>query len=178
MDTVTQVLGGFIRYFQAECTTFSDTVVVELMDTTGTNYLYCSTVETNPGPLTDSTTADETMGVSTRTCTVDLSSASRRVSMRLVSFAQHVPRDHSMQYRDHLHTGSTLWVLTWYTFVMRVLSFSLVPRLPFQLSVGFPYRKRRKAGRKAGREAGRKAGREAGREPGNEASFHPCYSSL
>ena len=101
VDTVTEVSGGFIRYFQAECNTFSDTVVVELMDTSGTNYLYCSTVETNPGPLTDSTTADETMGVSTRTCTVDLSGSDEVSNVTSYSL---VIRDGLV----HMHLGCQL----------------------------------------------------------------------
>ena len=75
-NTTTTVPEDGIDYFQTECSAFSSTVLVELTDINGTNFLYCSATETNPGPLTENTIRNETQGLSRRTCTVPLPSGS------------------------------------------------------------------------------------------------------
>jgi hypothetical protein len=78
-NTTTEVPEDGIRYFQVECDSFSNTVLVELFDNTGTSFLYCSAVEQNPGPLTSNTVVNDTVGVTIRTCVVSLNNTNSRV---------------------------------------------------------------------------------------------------
>ena len=71
-NTTTEVPDGGIKYFLAKCPAFSDKVLVEVIDNNGTSFLYCSAVETNPGPLTLNTIRNETMGIRRRTGIVRL----------------------------------------------------------------------------------------------------------
>ncbi len=71
-NTTTTNPDGGIKYFQTECSAFSDKILVELIDINGISFLYCSALETNPGPLTPSTVANETMGITRRTGIVRL----------------------------------------------------------------------------------------------------------
>ena len=64
-----------IRYFQIECVAFSSTVLVELYDIVGTNYLYYSSTEKNPGSFTQDTVANDTVGITLRTCVVTLNTS-------------------------------------------------------------------------------------------------------
>lgn len=71
-NTTTTNPDGGIKYFQAECLAFSDKILVELIDINGTSFLYCSALETNPGPLTPDTVKNETLGITRRTGIVRL----------------------------------------------------------------------------------------------------------
>lgn len=73
--TTTIPPGGF-EYFQTECSAYTDTVLVELTDLNGTNFLYVSASEDNPGPLTENTLRNETTGIGRRTLTLTLPSSS------------------------------------------------------------------------------------------------------
>jgi len=78
-NTTTDVPEDGLRYFQTECAAFSDMVLVELTDLVGTNFLFCSASEPNPGPLTDNTASNTTVGVQIRTCIVHLQDPASRV---------------------------------------------------------------------------------------------------
>ena len=65
-------MNGEIAYFRTECPAFSDMVLVELTEINGTSFLYASATETNPGPLTNDTVSNETLGISRRTVTVQI----------------------------------------------------------------------------------------------------------
>lgn len=73
--TTTIPPGGF-EYFQTQCSAYTDTVLVELTDLNGTNFLYVSAIEDNPGPLTENTLSNETTGIRRRTLTLTLPSSS------------------------------------------------------------------------------------------------------
>ena len=60
-----------LLYFEAECPLFSDTVFVELKDLDGLTFLYCSTSESTPGPLTTSTIANTTRETNSRSCSLN-----------------------------------------------------------------------------------------------------------
>ena len=79
-NTTTDVPEDGIRYFQVECDSFSNRVLVELYDNTGTSFLYCSATEKNPGPLTSDTVSDTSVDTSIRTCEVLLANADSKVS--------------------------------------------------------------------------------------------------
>lgn len=79
-NTTTEVPEDGIQYFQTECEAFSNMVLVELTDHMGTNFLFCSAIEQNPGPLTPNTIANTTEGVRIRTCIVRLPDPNFRVS--------------------------------------------------------------------------------------------------
>ena len=79
-NTTTEVPEDGIRYFQVECDSFSNTVLVELFDNSGTSFLYCSAVEQNPGPLTSNTIVNDTVGITRRTCVVSLADTNSNVS--------------------------------------------------------------------------------------------------
>lgn len=66
-------MNGEITYFRTECLAFSDRVLVELVDISGTSFLYSSAVEMNPGPLTSNTVSNETLGTNRRTVAVQIS---------------------------------------------------------------------------------------------------------
>ena len=76
-NTTTDVPEDGLVYFQTECSAFSDMVLVELTDINGTSFLYCSAVETNPGPLTENTIRNETEGLTRKTCTLPLPTGSK-----------------------------------------------------------------------------------------------------
>ena len=76
-NTTTTVPEDGLDYFQTECSAFSDTVLVELTDINGTNFLYCSATETNPGPLTENTIRNDTIGLMRRTCILPLPAGSK-----------------------------------------------------------------------------------------------------
>ena len=78
-NTTTDVPEDGLRYFQTECAAFSVMVLVELTDLVGTNFLFCSASEPNPGPLTDNTVSNTTVGVQIRTCIVHLRDPASRV---------------------------------------------------------------------------------------------------
>lgn len=78
-NTTTDIPEDGTRYFQVECDSFSNTVLVELHDNVGTSFLYCSATEKNPGPLTSNTTINDTLGITTRTCLVSLDNTRSRV---------------------------------------------------------------------------------------------------
>lgn len=78
-NTTTDVPEEGIRYFQVTCDSFSDTVLVELFDNTGTSFLYCSATEANPGPQTSNTVVNDTVGISPRTCVVSLANTNSKV---------------------------------------------------------------------------------------------------
>ena len=78
-NTTTEVPEGGIRYFQIECDSFSNTVLVELYDNAGTSFLFCSATEQNPGPLTQNTIVNVTIGITFRTCVVTLTNTNSRV---------------------------------------------------------------------------------------------------
>ena len=78
-NTTTEVPEGGIRYFQVECDSFSNTVLVELYDNAGTSFLFCSATEQNPGPLTQDTIVNNTIGITFRTCQVTLANTNSRV---------------------------------------------------------------------------------------------------
>ena len=78
-NTTTDIPEDGNRYFQVECDSFSDTVLVELHDNVGTSFLYCSATEKNPGPLTSNTTINDTLGITTRTCLVSLDNTRSKV---------------------------------------------------------------------------------------------------
>ncbi|CAI8034915.1 Protocadherin Fat 4, partial [Geodia barretti] len=78
-NTTTEVPEGGIRYFQVQCDSFSNMVLVELYDNTGTSFLYCSATEANPGPLTSNTAVNNTVGITVRTCVVSLANTNSRV---------------------------------------------------------------------------------------------------
>ena len=80
-NTTTDIPEDGTRYFQVECDSFSNTVLVELHDNVGTSFLYCSATEKNPGPLTSNTTINDTLGITTRTCLVSLDNTGSKVCM-------------------------------------------------------------------------------------------------
>ena len=71
-NTTTVITDGGIAYFQTSCPAFSDNVLVELIDESGSTFLFASGTQTNPGPLTFSTIANITTGISRRTVTLTL----------------------------------------------------------------------------------------------------------
>ena len=73
--TTTVPPGGF-KYFQTECPTYTDMVLIELTDLNGISFLYASATEDNPGPLTPNTIRNETLGVTRRTLTLNIPSGS------------------------------------------------------------------------------------------------------
>ena len=73
--TTTVPPGGF-KYFQTECPTYTDMVLIELTDLNGISFLYASATEDNPGPLTPNTISNETLGVTRRTLTLNIPSGS------------------------------------------------------------------------------------------------------
>ena len=79
-NTTTEVPEDGVRYFQVECDSFSNTVLVELFDNSGTSFLYCSASEMNPGPLTSNTIVNDTVGITRRTCVVSLANTNSQVS--------------------------------------------------------------------------------------------------
>ena len=81
-NTTTEVPEGGIRYFQVQCDSFSNMVLVELYDNTGTSFLYCSATEANPGPLTSNTAVNNTVGITVRTCVVSLANTNSRVKFQ------------------------------------------------------------------------------------------------
>ncbi len=70
--TSTLVPQDSLQYYQAECSSFTSSVLVELTDLSGASFLYCSTATTNPGPLTSNTVRDERTGVSRRQCQLSI----------------------------------------------------------------------------------------------------------
>ena len=72
-STASDVPEDILQYYQAECSSFLSSVLVELIDTQGTSFLYCSTTAANPGPLTQDTISDESTGVARRQCVLNLS---------------------------------------------------------------------------------------------------------
>ena len=75
-NVTTTIPPGGLEYFQTECPAYTNTVLVELTDLNGTNFLYASTTVDNPGPLTDNTLRNETTGISRRTLTLPIPSGS------------------------------------------------------------------------------------------------------
>ena len=75
-NVTTTIPPGGLEYFQTECPTYTDMVLVELTDLNGTNFLYASATEDNPGPLTQNTIRNETLGVTRRTLTLSIPSGS------------------------------------------------------------------------------------------------------
>ena len=73
-DVAGTVIEGGHQYYQYDCGTLSDMLLVEITDAVGTAFLYCSTVEPNPGPLTANTTSNEQLSVSRRSCTIQTNS--------------------------------------------------------------------------------------------------------
>ena len=71
-NTTTETTDGGIEYFQTTCAAFSQQVLVELTDMSGTSFLYASATETNPGPLTMNTVSNTTTGIARRTVIVTL----------------------------------------------------------------------------------------------------------
>ena len=84
-NTTTEVPEGGIRYFQVQCDSFSDTVLVELFDNEGTSFLFCSATEPNPGPLTSNTIVNNTVGITLRTCVVSLANTNSMVKCSIFS---------------------------------------------------------------------------------------------
>ena len=72
----TTIPPGGLEYFQTECPAYTDTVLIELTDLNGTNFLYASATEDNPGPLTEDTIRNETAGIRRRTLTLSIPSRS------------------------------------------------------------------------------------------------------
>ena len=66
-NTTTAVPDGRIEYFLTECQVFSEKILVEITDINGTSFLYCSSSQHNPGPLTPDTVLNETTGITRRT---------------------------------------------------------------------------------------------------------------
>ena len=75
-NVTTTIPPGGLEYFRTECPAYTDTVLVELTDLNGTNFLYASATEDNPGPLTDNTLRNETTGLTRRTLTLRIPSSS------------------------------------------------------------------------------------------------------
>ena len=50
-DTETEAAQDDLRYFQVECSLFTDTVTVELTETAGQSAIYASTEIVNPSPV-------------------------------------------------------------------------------------------------------------------------------
>ena len=75
-NVTTTIPPGGLEYFRTECPAYTDTVLVELTDLSGTNFLYVSAIEDNPGPLTDNTLRNETAGLMRRTLTLRIPSTS------------------------------------------------------------------------------------------------------
>ncbi len=61
-----------MNYYQTSCPVFSNLVLVELIDISGSSHLYASITELNPGPLTPNTLANTTVVISRRTVSVSL----------------------------------------------------------------------------------------------------------
>ena len=80
-NVTTTIPPGGLEYFQTQCTAYTDTVLVELTDLNGTNFLYVSTTEDNPGPLTENTLRNETTGINRRTLTLMIPSGSNVSSL-------------------------------------------------------------------------------------------------
>ena len=76
-NVTTEIIGGGVNYFRTSCAIFSSKVLVELIDVSGSSFLYASSSKTNPGPLTANTQSNTTTGVIRRTVTVTLSRNSK-----------------------------------------------------------------------------------------------------
>ncbi len=71
-ETTSSMVGqDSLQNYRAECPSFSDSLLMEMTDNTGSSFLYCSTSASNPGPLTSNTVSDERQGVTKRRCVVN-----------------------------------------------------------------------------------------------------------
>ena len=75
-NTTSIIFEDVLEYYQAECSSFRSSVLVELIDLQGSSHLYCSAATTNPGPLTQHTIKDETAGTTRRQCVLTLAPGS------------------------------------------------------------------------------------------------------
>ena len=66
-----------MNYFLTSCSIFSNKVLLELIDISGTSFLFASSTVTNPGPLTSNTQSNTTIGINRRTVTVTLTGSSK-----------------------------------------------------------------------------------------------------